>query len=109
MLDQNRQLHHILRVYKEEILNHINSEVSSTLENREDDCDELLPQAMEIVVEFQQASTSFIQRRLRIGFNRASRIMDQLEERGVISPREGSKPRTVLLKKEDLIDNNGNE
>ena len=95
--------------YKEEILEHINNEAEGKVLDEGDDCDELLPQAMEIVVEFQQASTSFIQRRLRIGFNRASRIMDQLEERGVISPREGSKPRTVLLKKEDLIDNNGNE
>ena len=45
-----------------------------------------------------------LQRRLRIGFNRASRIMDQLEERGIISPKDGSKPRQVLVSKTDLVE-----
>lgn len=92
--------------YQEDILEHINNESEGKSIEGNDECDELLPQAIEIVVEFQQASTSFIQRKLRIGFNRASRIMEELEERGVISPRDGSKPRNVLIKKEDLDDNN---
>lgn len=90
--------------YSEDILNHINNEVSteSIVTN---EGDELLEEAMKIVVEYQQASTSFIQRKLRVGFNRASRIMDELEERGVISEKDGSKPRQVLIEKEDMYDN----
>ena len=89
--------------YSEDILNHINNEVSteSIVTN---EGDELLEEAMKIVVEYQQASTSFIQRKLRVGFNRASRIMDELEERGVISEKDGSKPRQVLIEKEDMYD-----
>ena len=81
----------------------INNEVSteSIVTN---EGDELLEEAMKIVVEYQQASTSFIQRKLRVGFNRASRIMDELEERGVISEKDGSKPRQVLIEKEDMYD-----
>ena len=89
--------------YSEDILNHINNEVSteSIVTN---EGDELLEEAMKIVVEYQQASTSFIQRKLRVGFNRASRIMDEWEERGVISEKDGSKPRQVLIEKEDMYD-----
>ena len=82
--------------YSEEILNHINND--SINENQLDnECDELLEEAIKLVIEYQQASTSFIQRKLRVGFNRASRIMDELEERGIISQRDGSKPRQVLV------------
>ena len=90
--------------YSEDILNHINNEVAteSIITN---DGDELLEEAIKIVVEYKQASTSFIQRKLRVGFNRASRIMDELEERGVISEKDGSKPRQVLIEKEDIYDN----
>ena len=88
--------------YKEEILEHINKEAEGkNLEEGEEE-DELLPEAIKLVVEYDQASTSFLQRRLRIGFNRAARIMEQLEEREVISPRDGTKPRQVLMKKEEL-------
>ncbi|WP_297713645.1 DNA translocase FtsK [Clostridium sp.] len=90
--------------YSEDILNHINNEVitEAVITN---EGDELLEEAIKIVVEYQQASTSFIQRKLRVGFNRASRIMDELEERGVISEKDGSKPRQVLIEKEDIYDN----
>lgn len=90
--------------YSEDILNHINNEVTteSAITN---EGDELLEEAIKIVVEYKQASTSFIQRKLRVGFNRASRIMDELEERGIISEKDGSKPRQVLIEKEDLYDN----
>lgn len=90
--------------YSEDILNHINNEVSteSVVTN---EGDELLEEAMKMVVEYQQASTSFIQRKLRVGFNRASRIMDELEQCGVISEKDGSKPRQVLIQKEDIYDN----
>lgn len=90
--------------YSEDILNHINNEVA-TEPIITNDGDELLEEAIKIVVEYKQASTSFIQRKLRVGFNRASRIMDELEERGVISEKDGSKPRQVLIEKEDIYDN----
>lgn len=90
--------------YSEDILNHINNEVSSEAVTTSAG-DELLEEAMKIVIEYQQASTSFIQRKLRVGFNRASRIMDELEERGIISEKDGSKPRQVLIEKEDVYDN----
>ena len=56
--------------------------------------------AIEVVVETGQASTSFIQRRFKVGYARAGRIIDQMEERGVISGYQGSKPREVLMTKE---------
>jgi len=65
----------------------------------EDDADELLPNAVDVVLEAGQASTSMLQRRLKLGYSRASRILDQLEERGFVGPFEGSKPRTVLVTK----------
>ncbi len=64
--------------------------------------DEMLPQAMEVVVEAGLASTSLLQRRLKLGYARAARIVDQLEERGVVGPFEGSKPRKVLLTRQQL-------
>ena len=89
-------------LYKEEILDHINKEAEGKNSEEGEEADELLPEAIKLVVEYDQASTSFLQRRLRIGFNRAARIMEQLEEREVISPRDGTKPRQVLMKKEEL-------
>ncbi|MPL97728.1 DNA translocase SpoIIIE [bioreactor metagenome] len=89
--------------YEESILEHI--ENGSKESGKSDDIeenDELLDEAIKIVIEYNQASTSFLQRKLRIGFNRASRIMDELEERGIISEKDGSRPRQVLLSKEEL-------
>lgn len=98
--------------YEEDIIEHINSAAdSSSSGNHEgnDDVDELLSEAINIVVEFQQASTSFLQRKLRVGFNRASRIMDQLEERHIISEKDGSRPRQVLITKEQLLNDQNTE
>lgn len=67
-----------------------------------DDADELLPDAIETVVLAGQASASMLQRRFRIGYNRAARIIDQMEARGIIGPSEGSKPRQVLMTEEEL-------
>lgn len=66
------------------------------------DEDELLPEAMRLVVEAGSASVSILQRRLRVGYTRAGRLIDMLERRGVISGYEGSKPRRVLIGEEDL-------
>lgn len=89
--------------YEESIIEHIENESKGTDKGIESsDVDELLNEAIKIVVEYNQASTSFLQRKLRIGFNRASRIMDDLEERGIISEKDGSRPREVLISKEEL-------
>ena len=90
--------------YEESLIEHINNETQGPYQEGGEEADELLAESIKLVVEFEQASTSFIQRRLRIGFNRASRIMDQLEERGIISPKDGSRPRQVLMRKEELYD-----
>lgn len=65
--------------------------------------DEMYEQAKELTLEIGRASASLFQRRLRIGYARAARLLDLLEEQGVIGPPEGSKPREVLIGKEDLI------
>lgn len=68
----------------------------------EDDGDDLLEEAQALVVRTQKASASFLQRRLRVGYARAARLLDLLEERGVIGPGEGAKPRDVLVRPQDL-------
>ena len=69
-------------------------------ESTDDDADEFLNDAIEMVVETGQASTSYIQRKFKVGYARAGRIMDQMEARGIVSAPEGSKPRKVLMTKE---------
>ena len=59
--------------------------------------DELFDEAAHIVVEYQQASTSFLQRRMKVGYSRAARLMDELEGAGIVGPAEGAKPRQILV------------
>lgn len=62
--------------------------------------DELLPQAVDVIFETKQASVSMLQRRLKLGYSRAARIVDQMEELGVVGPFEGSKPRQIMITRE---------
>ncbi|MGL5416688.1 MAG: DNA translocase FtsK 4TM domain-containing protein [Clostridium sp.] len=90
--------------YEEDILEHIQKETKNVESSANgEEVDELLNDVIETVITFNQASTSFIQRKFKVGFNRASRIMDELEERGIISERDGSKPRQVLVSKEEYF------
>jgi S-DNA-T family DNA segregation ATPase FtsK/SpoIIIE len=66
------------------------------------DSDPLLEKAIEIVVQTQTASVSLLQRRLRVGYTRAGRLIDMLERRGIISGYEGSKPRRVLVEEREI-------
>ena len=90
--------------YNDDIIEQIENSNKSDREvdedKEDDDCDEYLMDAIDTVVEIGQASTSFIQRRFKVGYARAGRIIDQMEARGIISEYEGSKPRKVLITKE---------
>ena len=91
--------------YSEDILESIenNNKTDKELaEADDDDTDPLLMEAIDLVVESGTASTSFIQRKLKVGYARAGRIIDQMEERGIISGYQGSKPRQVLMGIEKL-------
>ena len=93
--------------YSEDILESIENSNKTDKElaqeqSAEDETDPFLMDAIQTVVETGQASTSFIQRRFKVGYARAGRIIDQMEERGVISGYQGSKPREVLMSLEKL-------
>lgn len=92
--------------YDPNIIEHIESEQLTDREKTESsgDNDELLPKAIDIVMEMGQASTSMIQRKLSVGYARAGRIVDQMEARGLIGPSEGSKGRPILITKEQYLE-----
>jgi len=77
---------------------------SSGSDQDRDKRDAMFEEAARLVVLHQQASVSLLQRRLRLGFSRAGRVMDQLERNGIVSAGDGSKPRDVLLKNEDSLE-----
>lgn len=66
--------------------------------------DELLPQAVDVIFDTKQASVSMLQRRLKLGYSRAARIVDQMEEIGIIGPFEGSKPRQILITRDQWLE-----
>ena len=69
--------------------------------------DELFDEAVQIVLDAQQASTSFLQRRMKVGYSRAARLMDELENAGVVGPAEGAKPRQILLEDVEEVTGEG--
>jgi len=71
--------------------------------NPDGELDELYTEAVNVVLEMGKASTSVLQRRLRVGYGRAASIIDGMERAGIVGPAEGSKPRTVLIKREDFF------
>ncbi len=98
----------VVNSLKQEYKSEYNEDIIEVVQNKKtmdlDDSDELLPQAISLIVEEGQASISFLQRKLKIGYARAARIVDQMEERGIVGGFEGSKPRKVLITEENLDD-----
>ncbi|MNJ62396.1 DNA translocase SpoIIIE [compost metagenome] len=77
-------------------------EVDDELQEPDEILDELFDQAVQIILEAKQASVSLLQRRMRIGYTRAARLIDSMEARGIVGPYEGSKPREVLISMEQF-------
>ncbi len=94
--------------YNANIAEHIEKESKNDKQKEEmndsGDNDELLPKAIDIIMELGQASTSTIQRKLSVGYARAGRIMDQMEARGIVGPPNGSKPREIKITKEQYLE-----
>jgi len=96
--------------YSREIMEQIEKKAAETGKNGgntvsvehepEDDRDELLYDAVDVVLDLGQASVSVLQRKLKLGYSRASRIVDQMEEMGIVGPHKGSKPRDILITRE---------
>ena len=86
--------------YSEDIIEKINTEKG--IVDDPGDNDELLPQAIEVILEGGQASVSMLQRRLKVGYARAARLIDQMEARGIVGGFEGSKPRQILISKDEF-------
>lgn len=95
---------------KEQNITNYDEEIIEVVQNTKEldivDGDELLPEAIKLVVDEGQASISLLQRRLKVGYARAARIVDEMEARGVIGGYEGSKPRKVLMSKEEIEEEN---
>ena len=106
-----KEIEKLVSYIKEQVPPAYNDEIMKNLEQQEnedeagdydDDADELLPTAIEMVVDSGQASIMMLQRRMRIGYSRAARLIDQMEDRGIVGGHEGSKPRKVLMTKGEL-------
>lgn len=100
-----------IREQQIEIKSQRSNEIADEIEkapSTEEKVDDFLEQVIEMVVNDGQASASYIQRKFKVGYSRAARIIDQLEERGIVGGHEGSKPRKVLITKEELEEMRGN-
>ena len=103
---------HYVASYDQEVLEEIERKAQQTgkkssggaadfAPNQEElDGDEMLPAAVDVILETGQASVSMLQRRLKLGYARAARIVDEMEEKGIVGPFQGSKPRTILITKQ---------
>ncbi|MBO5407836.1 MAG: hypothetical protein J6A61_00295 [Clostridia bacterium] len=101
-LKQNTQVS-----YDDDVISHIESSGTKdgpTHTSDGGDADPMLPDCIEFVVELGEASVSKLQRRFKLGYSRAARIVDQMEERGIVGPSEGSKPRQVLITQEQYFE-----
>ena len=106
----DEEVHHIVEyikerheaAYDEDVLEHINNATLSDAEKEErsEEHDARLPEAIEIVLEAGQASVSMLQRRMRVGYARAGRLIDEMYLRGIVSEADGAKPREVLITRE---------
>ena len=103
--------------YDHEIMNEIEKNAAATgkaaasaavdgEDGDDGEADEMLPKAIEVVIEAGEASTSMLQRRLRLGYSRAGRLIDEMECRGIVGPHEGSKPRQVLITRQQWLEMN---
>lgn len=102
--------------YDDEVMNEIERQAAmekkknggavSDGDDSDSETDEMVPKAIEVVVDAQMASTTLLQRKLKLGYARAARIIDTLEERNIIGPYEGSKPRKVLVTKQQWYEMN---
>jgi DNA segregation ATPase FtsK/SpoIIIE, S-DNA-T family len=93
--------------FEMEIKNKLDKTTAASIDNGDDD--EILTQAVEIIRETHRCSTSSLQRRLRIGYTRAARLVDILEERGIVGPPRGSEPREILIDLDADMANSGDE
>jgi len=84
-------------------------DASASSEKSENDMDPIMKEAIRCVIEAGQASTSLLQRRLRVGYARAGRLIDEMEQMGIVGPHEGSKPRQVLMSYQQFLEMNMNK
>jgi S-DNA-T family DNA segregation ATPase FtsK/SpoIIIE len=101
---------HFIADYNQQVMEEIEKKASQTgkktateevtANDAELDGDEMLPAAVDVILETGQASVSMLQRRLKLGYARAARIVDEMEEKGIVGPFQGSKPRAILITKE---------
>jgi len=91
--------------YDEDVVEKIENSVRTDAEKEDvaSEYDPKLEEAVEIVVEAGQASVSMLQRRMRVGYARAGRLIDEMERRGIVSEADGAKPRTVLISREQFM------
>ena len=95
--------------YSQDLMQAIEKGPSSTGENSSTERDPDFPLALQIVISNQKASSSFLQRKMKIGYNKAARLIDELYEAGAIGPQDGSKPRQVLVSSPSQILKNGDD
>ncbi len=112
---------HYVADYNQDVLKEIEKQAQQTgkktavtsepqASDEELDGDEMLPAAVDVILETGQASVSMLQRRLKLGYARAARIVDEMEEKGIVGPFQGSKPRSILITKEQWeLRKNGGE